>query len=181
MTGRFIAIVGASGVGKDSVMEALAARDPGLVLARRVITRPVSAGGERFEGVTMAQFKSRAASGDFVLSWEAHGLHYAIPRSFEDHIQDGKDVLANLSRAVLGRAKDRFDRFEVFNLTADRSVLAKRLAGRGREDADQIARRLQRATFELPPEIDAHQIDNSGAMETTVQSILARLYPVRIS
>ena len=48
MTGRFIAVVGPSGVGKDSVMQGMAARDPRIVLARRVITRPSDAGGEDF-------------------------------------------------------------------------------------------------------------------------------------
>ena len=60
MTGRFIAIVGASGVGKDSVMAALAASDPRLRLVRRVITRPSAAGGEDFDGVTEDAFHARA-------------------------------------------------------------------------------------------------------------------------
>ncbi|MEO0912102.1 MAG: hypothetical protein AAFY59_03810 [Pseudomonadota bacterium] len=40
MTGRFIAVVGPSGVGKDSVMAGMAARTGQLKLVRRVITRP---------------------------------------------------------------------------------------------------------------------------------------------
>ncbi|MGB0905008.1 MAG: phosphonate metabolism protein/1,5-bisphosphokinase (PRPP-forming) PhnN, partial [Mangrovicoccus sp.] len=39
MTGRFIAVVGPSGVGKDSVMAGLMERRPDLLLAKRVITR----------------------------------------------------------------------------------------------------------------------------------------------
>jgi ribose 1,5-bisphosphokinase len=51
MTGRLIAIVGPSGVGKDSVMIALQKQDARIVLARGVITRPSETGCEDFEGV----------------------------------------------------------------------------------------------------------------------------------
>jgi ribose 1,5-bisphosphokinase len=175
--GRFIAVVGPSGVGKDSVMQAMAARDPRIVLARRMITRPSDAGGEDFDGVTIDDFHALHAADAFALSWEAHGLHYAIPATVDAYLQEGRDVLANLSRAVLIRAKDRFAQFEVINLTADRDVLAARLATRGRETAAQIAGRLDRATAGLPDGIAAIHLDNSGSLEQTVQTALDHLYP----
>jgi ribose 1,5-bisphosphokinase len=175
--GRFIAVVGPSGVGKDSVMQAMATRDPRIVLARRVITRPSDAGGEYFDGVTIDDFHALHAADAFALSWEAHGLHYAIPATVDAYLQEGRDVLANLSRAVLIRAKDRFAQFEVINLTADRDVLAARLAARGRETAAQIAGRLDRATAGLPDGISALHVDNSGPPDQTVQTALDHLYP----
>lgn len=179
MRGRFIAIVGPSGVGKDSVMEALAACDPRLALVRRVITRPGDAGGEDFEGVTADEFHARAARGDFALTWPAHGLHYAIPATVADDLAAGRDMLANLSRAALPAAKAQFDPFMVIQLTAERDVLAQRLAARGREAADDIARRLDRADYALPDGIIATNIDNSGYLDMTVQRILKLLYPVK--
>jgi ribose 1,5-bisphosphokinase len=175
--GRFIAVVGPSGVGKDSVMQAMAARDPRIVLARRMITRPSDAGGEDFDGVTVEEFHALHAAGAFALSWAAHGLHYAIPATVDAYLQEGRDVLANLSRAVLIRAKDRFAQFEVINLTANRDVLAARLAARGRETAAQIAGRLDRANTGLPDGISALHLDNSGSLEQTVQTALDHLYP----
>ncbi|WP_417260693.1 phosphonate metabolism protein/1,5-bisphosphokinase (PRPP-forming) PhnN [Celeribacter sp.] len=179
MRGRFIAIVGPSGVGKDSIMQTMAALDPRIVLARRVITRPSDAGGEVFDGVSVAKFQALKAAEAFALSWEAHGLHYAIPMTVDAHLQDGRDVLANLSRAALIRAKDRFERFDVINLTAERDVLCARLAARGRETAAQIAGRLDRAATRLPDGIVALHLDNSGPLEQTAQSALDHLYPVR--
>ncbi|MEM5521733.1 phosphonate metabolism protein/1,5-bisphosphokinase (PRPP-forming) PhnN [Sulfitobacter sp. AS59] len=175
--GRFIAVVGPSGVGKDSVMQAMAARDPRIVLARRMITRPSDAGGEDFDNVTVEEFHALHAADAFALSWAAHGLHYAIPATVDAYLQEGRDVLANLSRAVLIRAKDRFAQFEVINLTADRDVLAARLAARGRETAAQIAGRLDRATTGLPDGISALHVDNSGPLDQTVQTALDHLYP----
>ncbi|AGI73864.1 phosphonate metabolism ATP-binding protein PhnN [Octadecabacter arcticus 238] len=179
MRGRFIAVIGPSGVGKDSVMEALAASDPRFTLARRVITRPSDAGGEAFEGVNEAEFHRRADAEDFALHWPAHGLHYGIPRSVDEVLAQGNDVLANLSRAVLADAMTRFERFEVINLTASRGVLAARLAARGRETPDQISARLDRVALPLPAGLCVHAIDNSCTLEQTVQDIRARLYPVR--
>ena len=180
MSGRFIAIVGPSGVGKDSVMESLAARDPRLGLVRRVITRPGDAGGEDFDGVTPDEFHARAAQGDFALTWPAHGLHYAIPASVVDDLAAGRDMLANLSRAALPAAKAQFDSFMVIRLTAERDVLAQRLAARGREAADDIARRLARADDALPDGIAAASVDNSGDLDATVARILTLLYPVKV-
>ena len=180
MTGRFIAVVGPSGVGKDSVMQGMAARDPRIVLARRVITRPSDAGGEDFVGVTLPEFQGRLSAGDFALSWEAHGLHYAIPATVEAQLQDGRDVLANLSRAALVEAKVRFARFEVINLTVARDVLAARLVARGRETSAQIAGRLDRASEAFPEGIDALYLDNSGRLDHTVAAALDCLYPVKV-
>ena len=81
MMGRFIAVVGPSGVGKDSVMEGLAAADPSLCLARRVISRPATLGGEAFDGVSERAFRKAEDDGAFILSWHAHGWHYGIPQS----------------------------------------------------------------------------------------------------
>ena len=179
MKGRFIAVVGPSGVGKDSVMEAMAASDPRISLAQRVITRPSDVGGEIFEGVTEDEFLARQAAGKFALSWVAHGLHYAIPISVKAQLQNGQDVLANLSRNILTRAQDHFTKFEVINLTASHTILSDRLATRSRETTNQIADRLDRAFVRLPDSITAFNIDNSGALEGTVQIALGCLYPVK--
>ncbi|MFT6911547.1 MAG: ribose 1,5-bisphosphokinase [Paracoccaceae bacterium] len=179
MTGRFIAVVGPSGVGKDSVMQALGARDPRLSLVRRVITRPGDAGGEDFDGVTEAEFAARQAAGQFALSWPAHGLLYAVPASVDATLRDGHDVLVNLSRAVLLQAQARFTQFAVILLKADHAALRMRLRNRGRETEADIQRRLMRADFAMPNGLEAHVVDNSGPLDETIDAILTRLYPVR--
>jgi len=179
MSGRFIAVVGASGVGKDSVMMALAAANPGISLAKRVITRPSSADGEDFDGIGEAEFLARALAGEFALSWSAHGLHYAISDAVDAPLAAGRDVLANLSRSVLTQAKSRFERCEVLHLTASRDVLEQRLMARGRESAQQITHRLDRQTSALPANMTIHEIDNSGPLHGSVQRVMSALYPDR--
>jgi ribose 1,5-bisphosphokinase len=58
-------------------------------------------------------------------------------------------------------------------------VLETRLLARGRETAEQIAGRLDRASFALPDGINAHAIDNSGSLDVTVNAVLNLLYPDR--
>ncbi|MBT9382346.1 phosphonate metabolism protein/1,5-bisphosphokinase (PRPP-forming) PhnN [Pseudooceanicola sp. CBS1P-1] len=175
MAGRLIGVVGPSGVGKDSVMQAVAARRPGTVLVRRVITRDGAAGGEVFDSVSRSEFLAREAAGAFLLSWQAHGLHYGIPDDVGDALAAGQDALVNLSRGVLGLARARVPGFLCLRLSAPVPVLAARLAARGREDAGDIARRLARADFALPPGIPATEVDNSGPLDATVARVLALL------
>lgn len=181
MTGRFIAIVGPSGVGKDSVMEAMAARDPRLTLARRVITRPTAAGGEQFEGISVAEFEARRDAGQFALWWPAHGLFYGVPISVDATLQSGRDVLANLSRTMLETARTRFLHCEIITLTASRDVLETRLHARGREGAEAIAGRLSRFDKTLSQSIPTHRIDNNGSLKQTVGQALRILYPAPAS
>ena len=177
MSGRPVAIVGPSGVGKDSVMEALAA-DPDIVLARRVITRPPEAGGEDFDGVSEEDFRRREAAGAFVLSWPAHGLLYGVPRAVNDDLEAGRIVLVNLSRAVLIAAQEVWPDLVVISLTAPPEVLAARLSGRGREAEDEQKRRLSRGSLPLPEGLtNVHEIDNSGALDDTVAAVRAVLQP----
>lgn len=176
--GRLIAVVGPSGVGKDTVMEALAAAEPRLFLVRRVITRPSSAGGEVFEGVTEAEFAQREAAGAFALSWGAHELRYGVPHAVSEDLQSGKDGLVNLSRGVLGTANDCFPGLVVLSLTAAPEILASRLAARGRETAADIEKRLSRARIDLPAGLNVVEIANEGPLEKTVDAARAALYPV---
>ena len=178
MTGRFIAVVGPSGVGKDSVMEAMALAEPRLQLARRVITRPSDAGGETFSETSVKQFKTMRDAGAFALWWPAHGLYYGIPVEVDTALAAGHDVLANLSRGVLEHASTRFESFATIALTASPDVLRARLIARGRENGPEITRRLHRADYALPDGINALQLDNSGPLDDTVARALDLLYPV---
>ncbi|MCU4653417.1 phosphonate metabolism protein/1,5-bisphosphokinase (PRPP-forming) PhnN [Roseibacterium sp. SDUM158016] len=178
--GRLIAVVGPSGVGKDSLMEALCARRPDLHRVRRVITRDAEAGGEEFEAVSPALFAARAAGGDFALHWQAHGLSYGVPVAVDDVLSLGRDALVNLSRGVLAKAAVRFGSLHVLHVTARPEVLARRLSGRGRESPGEIARRLARPAPDFPPGLQVTEIDNSGALDGAVEAAMAALYPERV-
>ncbi|NIZ15281.1 phosphonate metabolism protein/1,5-bisphosphokinase (PRPP-forming) PhnN [Phaeobacter sp. HF9A] len=172
--GPVIAVVGPSGVGKDSLMQGLAVADPRLRAMRRVITRAPEAGGEDYQPVTEAEFEALATAGVFALHWRAHGLRYGIPRDIEALRIGASGVLVNLSRAVLLQAQEVFDDFRVISVTATPEVLAARLAARGREDAAEVQRRLSRASLALPEGLaQLFEVDNSGALGKAVAAAQA--------
>lgn len=173
--GRLVAVVGPSGAGKDTLMAAACVLRPDLRIARRVITRPADAGGEEHEAVSEEDFARRQAAGDFVLSWQAHGLSYAIPRAVGAELARGHVVLFNGSRGMLAQARAAFPALEVILVTARPGILAARLAGRGREDAADIAARLQRAEYALPDGIAARVVVNEGSVAEGARALLAAL------
>lgn len=178
MAGRIFAVVGPSGAGKDTLMAAAQAARPDLVLVRRVITRPEAAGGEPFEGVSEAEFDRRQAEGAFALDWQAHGLRYGIPATVRADLAAGRTVLFNGSRAMLGAAAAAFPGLAVLHVSARPEVLAARLSARGRETAEDIARRLARAVDPFPPGLPVIELRNDGALDDALAAMLAALQPV---
>ena len=174
--GRLVAVVGASGVGKDSLIDALAMAR-GLSRVRRTITRPPGA-GESFRSVTPAAFARLERAGAFCLAWEAHGLSYGIPAATVALVAGGRDAVVNLSRGVLLGAQDLFPGLAVLHLTASPETLARRLGQRGREDAAAIAGRLGRAGAGLPDGLrGVATIPNDGPFEETLARAVDALYP----
>lgn len=175
MTGRLVAIVGPSGAGKDTLMAGAVALRPHLHLARRVITRPEEAGGERYEGVSLVEFEARKSRGAFALHWVAHGLSYGIPATIRYELAAGRTVLFNGSRAVLPRARMLFPDLAVIVVTADRATLQARLSSRGRESGADLDQRLARADDALADDIAHEVVDNSGTVAAGVQALVAVL------
>jgi len=175
MTGALVAIVGPSGAGKDTLLAALCAARPDLVLARRAITRPAGAGGEAHEALSPAAFAERVAAGDFLVHWQAHGLHYGIPRAVLADVAAGRTVLFNGSRAALPAARAAFPALTVVMVTAPAPVLAARLAARGRESAEDIEARLNRGALSAPE--GAAVVVNDGTVAQGVARLAAALSP----
>lgn len=178
MSGQLFAVVGPSGVGKDTLMAEACARVPGLACVRRVITRDATAGGEAFDAVSEQVFAEMAAGGKFALHWGAHGLRYGIPASVVGQVAQGERLLCNLSRGALREAAATFPGMTVLHVTARADVLATRLAARGRESVDDIAQRLAR-TAALPDGLNVVTIDNSGALEDAVAAMVRAIQPER--
>lgn len=171
-----VAVVGPSGAGKDTLMDAARMRigpDPRFRFVRRSVSRPASAGGEDHEALDRDAFLRRRDAGGFALWWEAHGLLYGIPRDIEADLAAGRCVVANLSRGALDEANARYPLL-VLEITAPPETLARRLAARGREDPDAIAARLAREA-PLPPALRVRRVVNDRCPGTGVAEVAAVL------
>jgi phosphonate metabolism protein PhnN/1,5-bisphosphokinase (PRPP-forming) len=169
MTGVLVLVVGPSGAGKDTLLDAARralAGDPRFRFVRRVITRTAGAGGEEHEAVSEEEF----AKQDFALQWRAHGLRYGIPA---DAVGAGIVAVANVSRTTIAEAAERFP-VRVIEVTAPPEILAARLASRGREDAADVAARVARRVA-LPDGVPVETVLNDGPLNEAVARFLAAL------
>lgn len=180
MTGRIFTVIGASGVGKDTLLAGLCT-DQGPHWVRRVITRPETLGGEPYAGVSAAEFARRARAGDFALVWRAHGLAYGIAHAELVPRALGRDVIFNGSRGALGQALAVFADLIVIHVTAPAHMRAARLAQRGREDPAAIAQRLARQVDPWPAGVQVIDVANDADPQTGILRLRAALQalPVR--
>lgn len=173
--GRLFLVVGPSGVGKDSLLDAARdhfRNDASIVFPRRVITRPAEAGGEDHCPVDETMFTQQLRDGAFALNWVAHGLSYGVPVAVVDDLDAGRNVVVNVSRTVIDDARTLFRHVTVLSVTADPITLAARLAGRQRSSDGDLAARLERAALMTPAGSDVMTIDNSGALDDAVSAFL---------
>lgn len=163
-----ILVVGPSGAGKDSLLDCARQRlsaDARFHFARRIITRPADAGGEDHDHVSPEHFDTMERDGAFLLSWRAHGLAYGVLREVNDHRQAGTAVVVNVSREVVADARRDLAPVGVVVVTAPPEILAQRLAGRGRESADDIRLRLGRPGAAIPGDSNVRTVLNNTSLE----------------
>ncbi|QLJ13052.1 phosphonate metabolism protein/1,5-bisphosphokinase (PRPP-forming) PhnN [Pseudomonas putida] len=176
--GRLIFLVGPSGSGKDSLIDA--SREQlalaGVEIARRVITRSAEAKGEAAQGVTPEQFDTLRAQGAFAMHWRANGLDYGIPRQVDQWLAAGRAVLVNGSRAYLPEARQRYPDMLAVLVEVKPEVLRQRLLARGRESAEEVEQRLARsARLQAAADPSVHVLDNSSTLEAAVAAFVSLL------
>ncbi|MDT8894838.1 ribose 1,5-bisphosphokinase [Halomonas sp. I1] len=169
--GRLVYMMGASGVGKDSLLDAVRSRYPDWLVAHRYVTRD-SGGTENSVALTPAEFEARRRQELFCLTWRAHGLDYGLGIEIETWLARGRTILVNGSRRALPEARRRLgDTLLPLLVTAPEPVLADRLRRRGREGSAQIEERLARhreLSRSLP---EVARLDNGGALDDTLVSL----------
>lgn len=165
--GCLIAIVGPSGVGKDSLIDGARAQLPGVHFMRRSITRPSDAGGEDHHALTEAQFTDQRNGGQFLFDWQAHGLSYGISIDAMSLCLQGHTVVFNGSRHAVARQRLDCPQMKLIWVTANHGTRADRLAARGRETREEIIERLSTDDLAIPA--DAVLVENDGSMQEGIR------------
>lgn len=154
---RLTVLSGPSGVGKGSVIAEVRRRHPEVWLSVSVTTRaprPGETEGVQYHFVDQAGFAAMVAAGELLEHASYAGHSYGTPRGpvqarlaagtpalLEIELQGARQVRAAMAEAQL-----------VFLAPPSFSELARRLTGRGTEDPQVVARRLELARVELAAE-----------------------------
>jgi ribose 1,5-bisphosphokinase len=176
--GRLVLVAGPSGAGKDTLIahaRAACRNDATVVFPRRIVTRPASA-FEDNEFMSEQAFEQAAAKGAFAFWWSAHGHSYGIPIAVDRDIEAGRTVICNVSRTVVGAARERYAHVVAVLVTAPRELLAMRLAARDRASDASIEQRVGRAETAnngFRPDV---VIDNVGEPDTGARKLVDTVY-----
>jgi phosphonate metabolism protein PhnN/1,5-bisphosphokinase (PRPP-forming) len=173
-----VLVIGPSGVGKDTLIggarHALDG-DKRFSFVRRLVTRPADVDLEDHISLEREDFARARKAGRFALTWQAHGLDYALPIGVDTDLALGRVVIANISRHAVPEAIAKYPLCRVIQISAEISLRAARLSKRGRENRDQIVARLAREGAALPADIEPVVIDNSSSIGIGVTAFVMAL------
>ncbi|MBV0932865.1 phosphonate metabolism protein/1,5-bisphosphokinase (PRPP-forming) PhnN [Marinobacterium weihaiense] len=174
--GTLFYLVGASGSGKDSLLEGCRRQLPAQLrccIAHRYITRAAGAGGENHIHLSEAEFHLREELGLFAMHWYSHGYHYGIGNEIDAWLDSGANVLINGSREYLPKAMAMYDELVPVLVDVAPDKLRQRLIKRGRETPDEIECRLARHARMVAQMPDCTlRVSNDGKLEEGVQALL---------
>jgi guanylate kinase len=157
--GRGLAFVvsGPSGAGKNSAIDRVMARVPGLSYSVSYTTRPRRAGetdGVDYRYVSRAEFDRLVACGELLEHVTYLGDEYGTSRAqVKERFAQGKDVVLNIdvegAKTVRRQGLAEFSVVFIFFAPASLDQLGERLAERGTESEREIAARLEVAAREM--------------------------------
>jgi len=146
-------LCGPSGVGKSTISRQLAERIS-LTYIVSATTRPKRQGeeaGKTYQHISNDEFFRRLDANEFLEYAQVYGDYYGTPKHPAlDLLAQGRDILLEID--VQGALQVRFQYPEclaIFILPPDEPTLLHRLQGRGRDNAEEIAKRFRAAKREI--------------------------------
>jgi len=156
MSGNLFIVSAPSGAGKSSLVSAVLAEDPRVVLSVSFTTRAPRPGefhGREYHFVDAATFQAMLARGDFLESAEVHGNRYGTSRQWiAETREQGRDIILEIDWQGARQVRKVFpDAVGVFILPPPPFLaeLERRLRGRKQDSEEAIQRRLQDAREEI--------------------------------
>lgn len=151
--GLLIVLCGPSGVGKSTISRRLA-REMNVIYTVSATTRPKRPGDDEkktYEYMSDQEFHRRLDRDEFLEYAQVYDEYYGTPKHPTlDHLAAGRDVLLEID--VQGALQVRFgypDALLIFIVPPDERTLLQRLTDRGRDSAEDIAKRFRAAKREI--------------------------------
>ncbi|HEY9278600.1 MAG TPA: guanylate kinase [Eoetvoesiella sp.] len=153
-SGSIFMVVAPSGAGKSSLVNALLAQDPDVMLSISCTTRDPRPGEEEakhYRFVSKDDFIAMREN-DALLEWaEVHGNFYGTPRDrIEEAILQGRDVLLEIDWQGARQIVQHYpNAIGIFILPPSIEALEARLLNRGQDAPHVISKRLLAAGSEM--------------------------------
>lgn len=180
--GLLIILSSPSGAGKSTLARRLREWDSDLKFSVSATTRAPREGevdGADYHFLEESAFKSMVNDGDMLEHAHVFGNFYGSPRGpVQAAIEDGNDVLFDIdwqgAQQIRNSALGQHT-LSIFLLPPSISELHRRLVSRGKDDAETIARRMQKSWDEIS-HWDGYDFvlinDNLDETETQLRSII---------
>jgi guanylate kinase len=190
-----VIISGPSGVGKDTIIDALRRRNGTrdrhyVVTATTRAQRPGEVDGVDYHFLNPQAFARLRAEGEFLEANEVHGNWYGTPRSqLRDALAAGRDVILKIDVQGAQVVKEKIpEAVLIFLVPPSLEDLFQRLRSRATESADELEVRQRNAAIELARQEDYDYVvvNETGQVKRTaarIDAIIARehrLHPDRI-
>ncbi|MGA3067943.1 MAG: guanylate kinase [Tepidisphaeraceae bacterium] len=152
-SGLLVVLCGPSGVGKSTIARLLAEKHhlDYVVSATTRAKRPGDDQGKTYQHISLSEFFHRLDGDEFLEYAQVYGDYYGTPKHPAlDEMAHGKDVLLEID--VQGALQVRFqypNALMIFILPPDEPTLLRRLQGRARDSAEEIAKRFRAAKREI--------------------------------
>ena len=160
-----VVVSGPSGVGKDTIIDALRARSAAseyhyVVTCTTRQPRPGETDGTSYHFLARERFATLRDGGAFLEWAEVHGNWYATPRAeVRRALAAGRDVILKIDVQGASAVKQRApDALLVFVVPPSMEELFQRLRSRGTETADELELRQRNAALELAKSGDYDQV-----------------------
>lgn len=153
-TGHIFLVAAPSGAGKSSLVNALLATDPSIMLSISCTTRPMRPGeenGKHYHFIQVDEYQKLRDSNNLLESAEVHGNFYGTPaQPVQQALQQGQDVLLEIDWQGARQVRQHYpEAIGIFILPPSIEALEERLRKRGQDDDHVIARRLLAAGGEM--------------------------------
>jgi guanylate kinase len=175
-----IIISGPSGVGKDTIIEALRERphDPDyhyVVTCTTRAPRPGELDGVSYHFLTDDRFQALRSAGELLEANRVHDNWYGTPRD-EVHqaLTEGRDVILKIDVQGAQHVKERVEEaLLIFIVPPSMETLFGRLRARATETADELELRQRNAAIELARQEDYDYVvtNETGQVERTAERI----------
>ncbi|WP_044418892.1 AAA family ATPase [Halarcobacter anaerophilus] len=162
---KIILIVGASGVGKDSLLKSLKGKI-NINFVKRYITREPDQNENNYY-IDDEAFHRLKKDDFFISTWEAHTNKYAIAKN---QIVDGLNLIS-ISRGAIKDFEGKFEYVTTINITIPKEQLFQRLKNRARESDEEIQKRIDRS-YTLIDAKNLIEFDNSKSIEESTQDFI---------